>query len=249
MKTACYLSLIILYYHRSLSNILTIYATNCPCDELSMRRIVHATNCPCDELSMRRIVRATNCPCDELSMRRIVHATNCPCDELSSHRLVDQIQYIDDHGQQKTIQCYFISGPSKGKARELLRIAKESKILLHDNIKLKELKEVLGRHEAFQIVRKFLVTIFNIITTSFITIFINQNWKKSLSNIILKLRSLLNFIVSSTALRVYGPTENNSFESKLIKRSRRGSILLQIYQSILSKETLQSSFLEDFGAP
>ena len=73
MKTACYLSLIILYYHRSLSNILTIYATNCPCDELSVRRIVHATNCPCDELSMRRIVR------DELS------ATNCPCDELSSH--------------------------------------------------------------------------------------------------------------------------------------------------------------------
>ena len=35
MKTACYLSLIILYNHRSLSNILTIYATNYPCDELS----------------------------------------------------------------------------------------------------------------------------------------------------------------------------------------------------------------------
>ena len=82
MKTACYLSLIILYYHRSLSNILTIYATNCPCDELSVRRIVHATNCPCDELSMRRIVR------DELSVRRIVRATNCPCDELSSHRSI-----------------------------------------------------------------------------------------------------------------------------------------------------------------
>ena len=30
MKTACYLSLIILYYRRSLSNILTVYATNCP---------------------------------------------------------------------------------------------------------------------------------------------------------------------------------------------------------------------------
>ena len=48
-----------------------------------MRRIVHATNCPCDELSVRRIViNWTNCPCDELSAtncpRRIVRATNCP---------------------------------------------------------------------------------------------------------------------------------------------------------------------------
>ena len=42
-----------------------------------MRRIVHATNCPCDELSMQRIIR------DELS------ATSCPCDELSSHRSGD----------------------------------------------------------------------------------------------------------------------------------------------------------------
>ena len=45
--------------------------------------------------------------------------TRCP---------VDQIQYIDDHEQQKkTIQGYFTSGPSRGKAKELLKIAKESK--------------------------------------------------------------------------------------------------------------------------
>ena len=164
-----------------------------------------------------------------------------------TRRPVDQIQYIDDHGQQKAIQCYFTRGPSKGKSKGLLKIAKELKISLHNNIKLKELKEVLGRHETFQNVRKSLITIFNIIATSFITIFSNQNWKKSLSNIILELRSLLNFIMSSTALRVYGVTKNNSFESKLIKRSRRGSILLQIRESVLSKETLPSRFLEDSG--
>ena len=88
---------------------------------------------------------------DEFGMKP---GTRCP---------VDQIQYIDDHGQQKTIQCYFTSGPSKGKSKGLLKIAKELKISLHDNIKLKELKELLGRHKAFQNVRKSLITIFNII--------------------------------------------------------------------------------------
>ena len=146
---------------------------------------------------------------DELGMKS---GTCCP---------LDQIQYIDEHGQQKAIQCYFTRSPSKGKSNGLLKIAKELKISLHDNIKLQELKELLGRYEAFQNVRKSLVAIFNIIATSFITIFSNQSWGESLSNIILKLRSILNFIVSSAALRAYGLTKNNSFESKLIKRSRR----------------------------
>ena len=76
---------------------------------------------------------------------------------------VDQIQYIDDHGQQKTIQCYFTSGPSNGKSKGLLKIVKEMKISLHENINLKELKELLGRHKAFQNVRKSLITVFDII--------------------------------------------------------------------------------------
>ena len=80
--------------------------------------------------------------------------TRCP---------VDQIQYIDDHGQQKTIQCYFTSGPSKGKSKGLLKIVEELKISLHENIKLKELKELLGKHKAFQNVRKSLITVFDII--------------------------------------------------------------------------------------
>ena len=88
---------------------------------------------------------------DEFGMKP---GTHCP---------VDHIQYIDEHGQQKTIQCYFTSGPSKRKSKGLLKIAKELKISLHGNIKLKELKELLGRHKAFQNVRKFLITIFNII--------------------------------------------------------------------------------------
>ena len=105
--------------------------------------------------------------------------TRCP---------VDQIQYIDEHGQQKAIQCYFTRGPSKRKSKGLPKIAKELKISLHDNIKLKELKGLLGRHKTFQNVRKPLITIFNIVAPSFVTIFSNQNWKKLLSNIILKLR-------------------------------------------------------------
>ena len=98
---------------------------------------------------------------DEFGMKP---GTRCP---------VDQIQYIDEHGQQKAIQCYFTRDPSKGKSKELLKIANELKISLHDNIKLKELKELLGRHKAFQNVRKSLITIFDIIAPSFITIFSN----------------------------------------------------------------------------
>ena len=88
---------------------------------------------------------------DEFGMKP---GTRCP---------VDQIQYIDDHGQQKTIQCYFTSGPSRGKSKGLFKIAEELKISLHENIKLKELKELLGRHKAFQNVRKSLITVFDII--------------------------------------------------------------------------------------
>ena len=106
----------------------------------------------------------------------------------------------------------FYKGSIKGKSKGLLKIAKELKISLHYNIKLKELKELLGRHKAFQNVRKSLITIFNIIAPSFVTVFSNQNWKNLLSNIILKLRSLLNFIVSSTAER----STKNLFYSVLL---------------------------------
>ena len=145
---------------------------------------------------------------DEFGMKT---RTRCP---------VDQIQYIDDHGQQKTIQCYFTSGTSKKKSKGLVKIAEELKISLHENIKLKELKELLVIHKVFQNVRKSLITVFDIIVSLSIIIFSNQNWTRSLSNIIFKLPSRLNFTVSSTVLRVYGSSKNNSFESKLIKRSR-----------------------------
>ena len=75
---------------------------------------------------------------------------------------VDRIQYIDDHGQQKTIQSFFTSGLSKGKSKGLLKIVEKLKISLHENIKLKELKELLRRHKAFQNVRKSLITVFDI---------------------------------------------------------------------------------------
>ena len=65
--------------------------------------------------------------------------------------------------RKKTIQDYFTSGPSKGKPKRLLEIARELKISLHENIELEELQEFLGRYKILQNIGKSLATVYNII--------------------------------------------------------------------------------------
>jgi hypothetical protein len=68
--------------------------------------------------------------------------TRCP---------VDVIEY-DEDDVKKTIQCYFHSGPNKNKSKGLWEIAKELNIALPSKCSLVQLRELLNRHPAFQIV-------------------------------------------------------------------------------------------------
>ncbi|CAF1483015.1 unnamed protein product, partial [Rotaria sordida] len=63
---------------------------------------------------------------------------------------INQIQYMDEHGKQKIVDCYFTGGANKGKPKGLLILAEELKIKVPANIKLEELKRLLSLHKAFQ---------------------------------------------------------------------------------------------------
>ncbi|CAF3953365.1 unnamed protein product, partial [Rotaria sordida] len=67
---------------------------------------------------------------------------------------INQIQYMDEHGKQKIVDCYFTGGANKGKPKGLLILAEELKIKVPANIKLEELKRLLSLHKAFQNVSK-----------------------------------------------------------------------------------------------
>ncbi|CAF0862631.1 unnamed protein product [Didymodactylos carnosus] len=71
--------------------------------------------------------------------------TRCP---------VDKIQFIDENGATKSIDCYFECGPNKNKSKGLVEICKELDIKLHDKCKLHEIRDILSKHRAFQNVSK-----------------------------------------------------------------------------------------------
>ncbi|CAF1273858.1 unnamed protein product, partial [Didymodactylos carnosus] len=70
--------------------------------------------------------------------------------KVNTRYAVDQIQYFDETGKQQTIDCYFKRGENKGKSKGLLVLAKELKVKIPVNVKLEELKRLLGLHRAFQ---------------------------------------------------------------------------------------------------
>lgn len=70
--------------------------------------------------------------------------TRCP---------INQIQYQDESGRFRAVDCYFTSGKNRGKSKGLLILAKELKIKVPNNIKLGALKQLLSLHKAFQNVR------------------------------------------------------------------------------------------------
>ena len=67
--------------------------------------------------------------------------TRCP---------VSSIEYIDEMNQTKTIDCYFQSGPEKGRSKSLLAITLEIGFKISKNCKLDELKSLLSSHRTFQ---------------------------------------------------------------------------------------------------
>lgn len=75
--------------------------------------------------------------------------TRCP---------VDFIEFLDQQANNIKISCYFASGEHIGKSKGLLNLARELQIQVQDTIKLNELREILGKHPAFQNVNTCLLT-------------------------------------------------------------------------------------------
>ena len=63
---------------------------------------------------------------------------------------VQEIEYVDEHGSSKGLECYFKQCPSKDKSKGLVEIAKELGVLLPPKVKLDEIREILSKHRAFQ---------------------------------------------------------------------------------------------------
>jgi hypothetical protein len=58
---------------------------------------------------------------------------------------------------KQIVQCYFNSGPHKKKSKGLLQLAKELNVVLPLKCSLPQLRELLSKHPAFQVVNnKFI---------------------------------------------------------------------------------------------
>ncbi|CAF1539185.1 unnamed protein product [Didymodactylos carnosus] len=67
--------------------------------------------------------------------------TRCP---------IEQIEYVDENGVQKLIDCYFKEGENKGKSKGLVELCKDLGVQLPAKIKLDDIRDILSMHRAFQ---------------------------------------------------------------------------------------------------
>ncbi|CAF3987338.1 unnamed protein product, partial [Rotaria sp. Silwood1] len=67
---------------------------------------------------------------------------------------VEQIEYVDDNGVAKVIDCYFKQGAYKDQSKGLVELAKELGVQLPPKAKLDEIRALLSKHRAFQNVKK-----------------------------------------------------------------------------------------------
>ena len=76
---------------------------------------------------------------------------------IGSRCPIDIIEYYDHNNSKKFLQCYFQSGPNKNKSKGLLELAKELNIQLPVPCTLSQLRKLLSRHPAFEIVSHMFV--------------------------------------------------------------------------------------------
>ena len=67
--------------------------------------------------------------------------TRCP---------VQQIEYVDEYGSTKIVDCYFKQGPNKDKSKGLVELCKDLRVQLPQKISLQEIRKILAEHRAFQ---------------------------------------------------------------------------------------------------
>ena len=82
---------------------------------------------------------------------------------IGMRRPIEQIEYVDENGATKVIDCYFKQGSYKEQSKGLVELAKELGIQLPDKVKLDEIREILSRHRAFQNVSQGYFIIFKIL--------------------------------------------------------------------------------------
>jgi hypothetical protein len=73
--------------------------------------------------------------------------TRCP---------VEKIEYVDENGVIKVIDCYFKQGANEDKSKGLVELCKELGVQLPGKVKLDEIREILSNHRAFQNVSESL---------------------------------------------------------------------------------------------
>ena len=74
--------------------------------------------------------------------------TRCP---------VEQMEYVDENGATKVIDCYFKGGENRGKSKGLVELCKDLGVHLPAKIKLDEIRDILSQHRAFQNVSEILL--------------------------------------------------------------------------------------------
>lgn len=67
--------------------------------------------------------------------------TRCP---------VEKIEYVDENGATKVVDCYFKYGVNKDKSKGLVELCKELGVQLPAKVKLDKIREILSKHRAFQ---------------------------------------------------------------------------------------------------
>ncbi|CAF4025243.1 unnamed protein product [Rotaria sp. Silwood2] len=63
---------------------------------------------------------------------------------------VEKIEYVDENGVRRVIDCYFKQGPNKGKSKGLVEICMDLGVKLPAKVKLEEIHEILSKHPAFK---------------------------------------------------------------------------------------------------
>ena len=77
--------------------------------------------------------------------------TRCP---------VEQIEYVDENGTTKVVDCYFKEGVHKGKSKGLIELCKDLGVQLPAKIKLDEIIKILSTHRAFHNVSGYHSSLF-----------------------------------------------------------------------------------------
>ena len=76
---------------------------------------------------------------------------------IGGRRPIDIIEYYDHTNSKKFLQCYFQTGPNNNESKGLLELAKQLNIQLPASCTLSQLRKLLSRHPAFEIVSHMFV--------------------------------------------------------------------------------------------